>query len=312
MNDTYTLKLPVFIIPLKKEEKGLFGAIDKKTMVENLKVQLEQFPKSELSNKGKVKTTHIDQIKSEIVYMDDETPCLLVQASISDSNLEDTYLSGPDFDKSKLPKDGKLSGEKYFILFYPRIEGLDSNTYTYTWLQVVYEDPTHQTGVATKVAKKIARTLLNTETFNIKLQSAIEDFKKIRLFPEVEIELSSVEFKTSSEFSKYQQYLVEAKETKQVKYSFKNMPNDIVEDIFKDADSHGYITTKARAIIAKKEYRVKREYYQDNIDLKATFEQLYNYSYEVSKEDVDSGKIFNNDYLLERFSSVIKAYLLNE
>ena len=49
---TYLLKLPVFIIPLKKEDKGLFGAMDKLTMVENLKTQLEKFPKTELSNRA--------------------------------------------------------------------------------------------------------------------------------------------------------------------------------------------------------------------------------------------------------------------
>lgn len=33
LQETYLIKLPVFIIPLKKEDKGLFGAMDKLTMV---------------------------------------------------------------------------------------------------------------------------------------------------------------------------------------------------------------------------------------------------------------------------------------
>lgn len=311
-NPTYQLKLPVFVIPLKKEDKGLFGAMDKPTMVENLKAQLEKFPKTELSNRGKLKTTRIDRLILTSINLDENSPCLLVQAEVSDSNLEDTYLSGPDLPKSKIPKSSIISGEKYFILFYPRIEGADSDSYTYTWLQVIYEDPTHDTGVATKVAKKIAKAIMNVESFNVKLQSAIEDFKKISMFPEVQIELSSVDIAPTNEYSKYDAYLVESFESRHVKYNFKNMPHEVVEEIFRDTDSHGYITTKAKAVIAKKEYRVKREHYQDQADLKATFEQLYNFSYEVSKEEIESGKIFEEDFLIKRFSSVIEAYLLNQ
>lgn len=309
---TYLLKLPVFIIPLKKEDKGLFGAMDKLTMVENLKTQLEKFPKTELSNRGKLKKTQIESLALSTIYLDEHTPCLLVQAAVSDSNLEDTYLSGPNQPKSKIPKTSVISGEKYFILFYPRIEGIDSNQYTYTWLQVIYEDPTHETGVATKVAKKIAKSIINVESFNVKLQSAIEDFKKIKLFPEVQIELTSVDVAPASEFSKYETYLVDSKESRHLCYNFKNMPYDIVEEIFRDTDSHGFITTKAKAIIAKKEYRVKREHYQDQADLKSTFEQLYNFSYEVTKEEIDSGELFKEEFLMARFSSVIEAYLLNQ
>lgn len=312
MQETYLLKLPVFIIPLKKEDKGLFGAMDKLTMVENLKTQLEKFPKTELSNRGKLKKTQIDSLILSTIYLDEHTPCLLVQAAVSDSNLEDTYLSGPDQPKSKIPKTSVISGEKYFILFYPRIEGDDSNQYSYTWLQVIYEDPTHETGVATKVAKKIAKSIINVESFNVKLQSAIEDFKKIKLFPEVQIELTSVDVAPANEFSKYETYLVDSKESRHLCYNFKNMPHDIVEEIFRDTDSHGFITTKAKAIIAKKEYRIKREHYQDQADLKSTFEQLYNFSYEVTKEEIDSGELFKEEFLGARFSSVIEAYLLNQ
>lgn len=312
VQETYLLKLPVFIIPLKKEDKGLFGAMDKLTMVENLKTQLEKFPKTELSNRGKLKKTQIESLALSTIYLDEHTPCLLVQAAVSDSNLEDTYLSGPNQPKSKIPKTSVISGEKYFILFYPRIEGIDSNQYTYTWLQVIYEDPTHETGIATKVAKKIAKSIINVESFNVKLQSAIEDFKKIKLFPEVQIELTSVDVAPANEFSKYETYLVDSKESRHLCYNFKNMPHDIVEEIFRDTDSHGFITTKAKAIIAKKEYRVKREHYQDHADLKSTFEQLYNFSYEVTKEEIDSGELFKEEFLMARFSSVIEAYLLNQ
>lgn len=259
-----------------------------------------------------MKKTQIDSLVLSTIYLDEYTPCLLVQAAVSDSNLEDTYLSGPNQPKSKIPKTSVISGEKYFILFYPRIEGEDSNQYTYTWLQVIYEDPTHETGVATKVAKKIAKSIINVESFNVKLQSAIEDFKKIKLFPEVQIELTSIDVAPANEFSKYETYLVDSKESRHLCYNFKNMPHDIVEEIFRDTDSHGFITTKAKAIIAKKEYRVKREHYQDQADLKSTFEQLYNFSYEVTKEEIDSGELFKEEFLMARFSSVIEAYLLNQ
>lgn len=68
LQETYLLKLPVFIIPLKKEDKGLFGAMDKLTMVENLKAQLEKFPKTELSNRGKLKKNS-DRLFSSIDYL---------------------------------------------------------------------------------------------------------------------------------------------------------------------------------------------------------------------------------------------------
>ncbi len=87
-------------------------------------------------------------------------------------------------------------------------------------------------GGTTKVANKFDKSIIKVESFKVKLQSAIEDFKNTNLFPVVQIELTTVDVAPANEFSKYETSLVDSKESRYLCYNFKNMPHDIVEEIF--------------------------------------------------------------------------------
>ncbi len=306
---TYLIKLPLFIIPLRKEDKGLFGALTDTQMVETLKQQLESFPITELPSRGKSKKTHITSVTPDIVNIGGKI-ALLVKASVFDSNLDDTYLNDGS-NKSKIAKTSKLGGENYFILFYPQIEGQDSDKYVYTWLQVVYEDPTHTTGVATAVAKKLVQSKINTESFNVKLQSAIDDFKAFDYCPEVQIKLVTVAHNGESEYPQFKQYLTKSYTTKQRTYTFANMPKAQVESLLRDKKDNGEVTIHKKAIFGKKEYRVKRERHDEAEGWRETVEQLFNSIQEVSQDDVESGRIFQQEFVINAFKSVIKDYLNN-
>lgn len=307
---TYIINLPLYIIPLKREDKGLFGALDAVQMVKNLKVQLEKFPQTELPSRGKSKRTHITSLHPEIIDIDG-TQSLLVRASVFDSNLDDTYLNDGST-QSKISKTSKVGGNNYYILFYPRIEGQDSNKYIYSWLQVVYEDPTHTTGIATSVAKKISQQLIEKEPFNIKLQSAIDDFKTIAVCPEVQIRMSSVYHKNESEYPQYQQYLIDAKVTEGTLYKFSNMPQKEVELLLKDTSDHGEVTIIKKAIFGKKEYHVKRERLNEATEWKESVDLIFNTKKEVTQEEIDKSIIFEDNYMKSVFKSVIENYLLNQ
>lgn len=307
---TYLISLPLFVIPLKKEDKGLFGAMDEKQMVENLKMTLDKFPPTELASRGKSKTTHITSLESTIVDVNSKN-ALLVRASVFDSNLDDTYLNDGS-NKSKIGESSRIGGEKYYILFYPKIEGQNSDKYIYTWLQLVYEDPTHPTGVATAVAKKIAQSQIQTEPFNVKLQSAIDDFKKISYCPEVQVRLVSAYHKNESEYPVFQDYLVDVKVRGESTYTYSNMPQDKLEQLLRDKTDNGEIVVHKKALFGKKEYHVKRERFDEASDWRESVEQLFNSKHEVTHEEVKSGKISEPEYVIEVFSSVISNYLTNK
>lgn len=306
----YQISLPLFIIPLKREQKGLFGALTEKEMVETLKNNLDSFPITELPSRGKSKKTHITSLHTSIINVGDK-PALLVRASVFDSNLDDTYLNDGS-SKSKIAKSSKLGGEKYFILFYPRIEGLNSDNYIYTWLQVVYEDPTHSTGVATAVAKKLVQSQIQTEPFNVKLQSAIDDFKAIAYCPEVQVKLVSVYHKTDSEYPQFNEYLTDVQVTEHSVYTFANMPQKDVETLLRDQTDNGEVVVYKKAVFGKKEYRVKRERYDDSKQWKESVEQLFNSKHEVTQNEIETGKIFEDDFVTNVFTEVITNYLSNK
>lgn len=306
----YIINLPLYIIPLKREDKGLFGALDAVQMVQNLKVQLEEFPLTELPSRGKSKRTHITSLHPEIIDMDG-TQSLLVRASVFDSNLDDTYLNDGST-QSKIAKTSKVGGKNYYILFYPRIEGQNSDKYIYSWLQVVYEDPIHTTGIATSVAKKISQQLIEKEPFNVKLQSAIDDFKTIAICPEVQVRMASVYHIHESEYPQYQQYLVNAKVTEGRLYTFSNMPENEVEKLLKDKSDHGEVTILKKAIFGKKEYHVKRERFDEAKEWKESADLIFNTKKVVTQEEIDKGIIFEDDYIKLVFKSVIENYLLNQ
>lgn len=310
-NKTFNINLPLFVIPLKKEDKGLFGALNEKEMVDTLKQQLEKFPITKLPSKGKSKTTQITSILPEVIDIS-EKPALLVKASVFDSNLNDTYLN-VGHNKSKIAKTSHLGGENYFILFYPRIEGQNSDKYVYTWLQVVYEDPSHSTGVATAVAKKIVQSKIQTEAFNVKLQSAIEDFKTIAVCPEVQVRLVSVSHREdNSQYPQYKQYTTAVDVKEETTYTFANMPQNKVVELLRDQTDNGEVIIHKKATFGKKEYHVKRERYDEAKEWKESVEQMFNSKYEVSKSDVETGQIFNKDFVTKVFCSVITNYLTNK
>ena len=307
---SYQISLPLFVIPLKKEDKGLFGALNEKQMVETLKENLDTFPVTELPSRGKSKRTHITSLHLSIISIDDK-PELLVRASVFDSNLDDTYLNDGS-NKSKISKSSKLGGEKYFILFYPKIEGQNSEKYIYTWLQVVYEDPTHSTGVATAVAKKLVQSQIQTEPFNVKLQSAIDDFKALAYCPEVQVRLVSVYHKGECEYPQFKEYLTDVHVTEQSVYTFANMPQKDVESLLRDQTDNGEVVVHKKAIFGKKEYHVKRERYDERKQWRESVEQLFNSKHEVSQEEIESGRIFEDDFVIDVFNTVITNYLSNK
>lgn len=218
------LKLPLFIIRLNNEQKGFYGPLTNQQMVDTLKEKLEQFPMTKLPSRGKSKITLIDSLEPKVVSINN-VPALLVRASVSDTNLSDVVVHDKALN-SRLDKASKLSSEKYYILFYPKIEGHESDKYVYTWLQVVYEDPVHNTGVATAVAKCIVKSEINGEPFNVKLQSAIEDFKQLATVPELQVELISYSQEEETDFPHLNKYLYTVKESCRKTYSFKNVPTN--------------------------------------------------------------------------------------
>lgn len=306
----YQISLPLFVIPLKKEDNGLFGALDEKQMVDNLKIVLDKFPVTQLASRGKSKTTHITSLESTVVDIGDKK-ALLVRASVFDSDLDDTYINDGS-NKTKVGESSRIGGEKYFILFYPRIEGQDSDKYIYTWLQIVYEDPTHPTGVATSVAKKIVQSQIQTEPFNVKLQSAIDDFKAISVCPEVQVRLVSTHHESDNKFPSYQSHLMDVKVREERTYTYSNMPQDKVESLLKDNSDDGEVVIQKKAIFGKKEYHVKRERFDEHSAWRESVEQLFNSKHEVTREEVKSGKISDPKYVVEVFTSVLSNYLSNK
>lgn len=307
---TYTINIPLFVIPLRKEDKGLFGALNEPEMVSNLKDSLDKFPRTELASKGKSKTTHITALDSTIVDIDNKK-ALLVRASVFDSNLDDTYLKDGST-SSKIQESSGVGGVNYFILFYPRIEGQNSEKYSYTWLQLVYEDPTHPTGIATAVAKKIVQSQMQVESFNVKLQSAIDDFKAIPYCPEVQVKVVSAFHRNESEYPLYQDYLVDVKVREESTYTYANMPQEKVESLLRDSTDNGEVVVHKKAIFGKKEYHVKRERYNDALTWKESVEQLFNSKHIATHEEVKSEKIFEQQYVLDVFSAVLTNYLTNK
>lgn len=309
---TFLIKIPLYIIPLKEESKGLFGALNVKEMVETLNEELKNFPITPLPSKGKFKTTRITSLDPSIEDMNG-VPAILVRASVFESNLKDTYIHNGN-EKSKLSDSGEVGGHNYFILFYPKIEGVNSEKYVYTWLQLVYEDPNHNTGIATAVAKKLVKKKLNVQPFNVKLQSAIDDLRNIaKNCPEVKVKYTTMTTKGESRLPKFQKYctIVKIKEEEE-EVTYTNMPIHEVEDLLSDTSDNGEVTITKKAIWGNKEYIVKRSRLEEAKEWTESVEQLFNSSHEATKEDVESHRIYESSYILDVFRSVLKNYLTNQ
>ena len=175
---TYNIKMPVYTTSMMEQEEGLFGRVTYQDMISLLKERLKSFSSPiSTDNRNKTKKMVINKITPIDVVIGD-VPSLLLQINAFNTNLYDGYFEASE--KIAFSKDNKIGSDSNFVLFYPRIIGLQEGHYTCYFLMLAYEDPTKDAGEVSRLAKIVANKILNVPVQNIKLEMILSGVHKNR------------------------------------------------------------------------------------------------------------------------------------
>lgn len=308
---SYNIKIPVYTTTMLDQSAGLFDNVSLHDMVQMIKAKLDNFKHPiSLSNRNKTKKTVISKIFYQDVQIGN-APALLLQISAFNTNMYDGYFEANE--KIPITKENKLGSESNFVLLYPRIKGLSTETYTCFFLMLIYEDPTKDNGEVCKLAKILVNKILNIPIENIKLPMIFDELKDISTIPELQIHYRSISEADNDVDIKYREFLQGGKLEKKKDRLFKDIPRSTVEELLADTtDDEDYQEKDTRIVIGRKEYRIKKELINEaSEELKETAEKIFNASSTITQTELDT-KIHDINFMIDRLSGVLTNYLSNE
>lgn len=309
---SYIFKVPVYTTSMLDKESGLllFEDVTYDDLIRFVKDKIAkfQFPLSS-PTRNKTLMTVIKGIKMKDVEFGTDK-ALLLQISAYDTNFYDGYFEGEK--RIDITKDNKIGKDSNFVLLVPRKKGLTPESYTCYFLMFVYEDPTKKNGEVSKLAKLIAREVIQVPVENIKLPIIMQELKEYKTIPELQIRFSSIYEAENDVDVKYVEYFQGGHIKKDKTRRFKDMPFDVVKDLLTDkSDDEDYQTKKTSIIVGKKEYRIDSLIAEAKDDLKDTAEKIFNFPIGITQTELDA-KIHNEDFVIEKLHGVLTNFLSYE
>lgn len=308
---TYKIKMPVYITFVKEQEKGFFENVTDIEMIKILKDKLSSsyLPYSS-DNRNQTKKTVISKITPTEIEIGG-VPALLLQIHAFNTNFYDGYFEG--LEKIEINKDSKIGSDSNYILFYPRIVGLDNHKYTCYFLMLVYEDPTKSSGEVSHLAKIVANKILNVPIQNIKISMILEELKSIGDIPELHIKYYSLTESDNNIDVKYASYLDKTKLKKEEYRNFKNMPFNTMQELIADTSEDGnYQKKETRIIHGKNEYRISKSLIAEaGQELNDVAEKIFNASTEITESELEKS-VHEKKFMIEKMSGVISNYISND
>ena len=305
---TYNIKMPVFTTHMMDYEEGFLNRVTYDEMISYLKGKLANYTLPISSdNRNKTKKTVISKIIPSDVKIGD-VPALLLQINAFNTNLYDGYFEGSE--RIQFTRDNKIGSESNFVLFYPRINGLSPGHYTCYFLMLAYEDATKDSGEVSKLAKIVAKQILNVPVQNIKISMILDELKSIGDIPELRIKYYSLTESDNNVDVKYASYLTKTSLKREEIRNFKNMPFTTMESLISDSSEDGNYQKKEITILGgKKEYKISKQLIAEaGEELSETAEKIFNAITAITQDELEH-KIHNRDFIIEKMSSVISNYI---
>ena len=308
---SYLIKVPVFTTEMVEKENDLFGETYSE-LISAVKKKIEEFVGTlMLENRDKTQYTVIDNIAySE--HLIGDIPCLLLRICAYTTNLLDGYYEANE--RHQFERESRIGSDNNFVLIYPVIAGVESNRYIRYFLLLVYEDPNKDSSSnLIKIAKIVAKKVLSIPTKNIKPQVVLDELSKMSTIPELQVKYYGISHSENDVDVKFREYLQAGKVKREKAQYFKDMPFDLVPDLLQENDDNrDYQTWKIKFNIGKKEYKLTKERKEAGELYKETAEKVFNTSIGITQSELDSNKIYQPDFIIEKLGPVVTNYLVSE
>lgn len=305
----YIVKVPVYTSKryLRNEAEDLFGCISYNALIDGVKTKCLAVQDLIIPNRNKLKETVISDVTVVDVQIGKE-PGLLLNISVYDRNLRSRHVE--DESKSIQFKDStKLCSNNNYVLVYPVIDGINSAEYVCSFLFLMYDDPTKETGEVAKLGKHLLNKVLGYCIENIKLPEVLKAIREQKTIPELRIDFKSLDSNPDTTNATLEKYCVFDQIQKRRTQKFEGVPQDMVEEILNEKfDIKEYKSREVKITIGKKDFHVTREYIEALADFKDTAERVCNESFAVTEEETNN-KIHTQEFIVEKLSPIISNYL---
>lgn len=308
----YKIKIPVYVSELvKRDRQALFQTTyddlisDAKSMISNYNNSTQ---KTKCDQRSKTTTICIEEIDPQDISFNQDK-CLLLKVTAFKTNLIDGYYqSGKTHEEIHFQTNDKLCSDNYFFILYPMINpNTKTNTDEVYWHIFIYEDPSKANEEMSKIAKAIMRDVLKVPIKNIKSEKFIEDLRRCKSIPKVEITLSSLDLDDSEELPTYlRDYTFTSTLKKEKKITIDEMDAEDAIEIFNDTSfTTGFKKRQIKYYTPNKRMLSALQEYKENMTL--SLEDSFNYSIEVHEKEMNH--IFEIDTIKKNIQGVFSNYL---
>jgi len=267
-----------------------------------------------VSNNKRITIEKINYTKHEL----DGVPCLLLKVTSFETDFFDGFIEDKKAKRRSLDEEDKIGSDTNFIFFYPIIDGDRSNNYIKYYLILVYQDPTKSAYKIIGLTKCIAKDIINIKMKNIKLPAILDELNSEKAMKEFKMLTFNTQEYTETDITlkEYSEYIKKPIiETRKIERVYKNVPN-INENIAKLINHCHAIKEKFRLIIKKDKnvsYVVTNKEKIDDVkrEFEETCERIFNEEVYILRDDLENGKCFGENFVVDKLKGVITKYLTN-
>ena len=313
----YQIKVPVYVSEkMERDNNGAIFPTSNETLIEDAKVLISAYnsnPNITLTSDKRNKTTTIG-IKSidveDISFNSDK--CLLLKVTAFKTNLIDGYYQSANEEEKEIrfKERDKICSDTYFFILYPLLNvqvenGLKFDVY---WHIFIYEDPSKTNDEMARIARLIMSKIMKAPIKNIKSEKMLADIRKYKLISEVEICLSVIADDDEGVPEYIQNYQFASKLKKEKKIKLSNMSAEDAISAFEDESfTHSYSKRQLRFTTHNKRVFSVVQEFKDKIS--SALEDSFNYSIDVSEEDIKNGNIFKTETIKQNVEGIFTRYM---
>ena len=304
MSSKYLVKVPIYVSESKPYVKNLFGDTYN-DMLHNAKEMISNFNFDsntiQSDKRSKANVTGISNIEfyEKNIGVD---KMLLLQITAYKSKFLDGYYENVNKEKQTLNENDKICSNTYFALLIPEI----FNSKEVYWKVLLYEDPSKTNEEFSRIIRLVMNKVLQCSIRNVKEEKFMKDLNSYEIIDKIEINMTSLIDSQDDEPPRLVKYILKSNTKTLKSVELKNVPIEEVPDIINDSrlNDEGYSKKSIKFILNNKRVLSVIEEYKNGIV--KTFEENFNYSFEVTEDEIRASKIFQHEYLMDRFKEILK------
>ena len=313
----YQIKVPVYVSEkIERDNNGAIFLTSNETLIEDAKVLISAYnsnPNITLTSNKRNKTTTIGIKSIDVEHLSfNSDKCLLLKVTAFKTNLIDGYYQSANEEEKEIRfKEGdKICSDTYFFILYPLLNiqaenGLKINVYCHIF---IYEDPSKTNDEMARIARLIMSKIMKAPIKNIKSEKMLADIRNYKLISEVEICLSAIADDDEGVPEYIQNYQFSSKLKKEKKIKLQNMSADDAISAFEDESFiNSYSKRQLRFTTHNKRVFSVVQEFKDKISL--ALEDSFNYSIDVSEEDIKNGNIFKTETIKQNVEGIFTRYM---